>query len=396
MRRIFFLSFCILCGIVASDDDCKKNEDLIQERLENIKESSRPDTKQVELELTVDGFFLQKFHDNRLDYKDQNPCKDYGLIQPIQISKHNISPNITLMNGVTLRLNGETSPTIVYPNGTVIETKRLEVKAPCTATDHFSPYGNLTCRLIWHNEQYNQNEMFAIWDELVTQKPFAGEVLGESTGNLVVVGIDFDHNVIRLTNGDYDELVLDIKLSESPNRLLLLFYLPSILMVMISWFSMVLGPMAITRAIMIIGSLILLCLHYSMFITPSSNHITAIDVWKIVTLLFVISALLELVIVSCLASTGRSRRFLCCGSKKQKGVNYYTFEPIYEELNDLRNRGTRHTCSCCRYTALCLDLVSVLAFAAGFAIFVFFYIAHNQDMAHYFNDLRLHGLKNHD
>uniref|UniRef100_A0A1I7WU04 MADF domain-containing protein n=1 Tax=Heterorhabditis bacteriophora TaxID=37862 RepID=A0A1I7WU04_HETBA len=107
--------------------------------------------------------------------------------------------------------------------------------------------------------------------------------------------------------------------------------------------------MAITRSILIIGSLILLLIHYytNMVGLPETTGVTSIDIWKIFSLLFVVSILFELVIVSCMASVGRSRlnKILfrkwtsCCHRKRAKGK--YELEPLYEELNDLRARKTR-------------------------------------------------------
>ena len=46
-----------------------------------------------------------------------------------------------------------------------------------------------------------------------------------------------------------------------------------------------------------------------------------------------------------MASAGRSGRLLSCVGKKsdkKAGRNYYSFEPLYEELNDLRTRKSRY------------------------------------------------------
>lgn len=64
------------------------------------------------------------------------------------------------------------------------------------------------------------------------------------------------------------------------------------------------------------------------------------DIWRIFSLLFVLVILLELVLITCMASAGRSRRVSrCCrkGSLREK----YELDVEYEELNDLRVRRTR-------------------------------------------------------
>ncbi|VDK50134.1 unnamed protein product [Anisakis simplex] len=111
-----------------------------------------------------------------------------------------------------------------------------------------------------------------------------------------------------------------------------------------SWLSLVLGPMAITRMIMNIGAFILLILHYlsNMADLPRTTGITAIDIWKIGTMVFVVATLFELVVVTCMASVGRSRRLTrCCRRLPSSKHRRYSMEPLYEELNDLRQRKTR-------------------------------------------------------
>uniref|UniRef100_A0A1I8AM98 Uncharacterized protein n=1 Tax=Steinernema glaseri TaxID=37863 RepID=A0A1I8AM98_9BILA len=65
----------------------------------------------------------------------------------------------------------------------------------------------------------------------------------------------------------------------------------------------------------------------------------------------------------------------------------YTVEPLYEELNDLRTRPTRPTCSCCRYSALCMDVAWLAGYAISFALFVFFFFTRYRDIVRFLNDV---------
>ncbi|VDM44957.1 unnamed protein product [Toxocara canis] len=210
-------------------------------------------------------------------------------------------------------------------------------------------------------------------------------------GDLKVMHISFLRNISAQSNGNFDKLILEIHFSRSSSKTLLLFYLPSVLIVCISWLSLVLGPMAITRAIMNIGAFVLLLLHYSsnMADLPRTTGITAIDIWKIGTMLFVLAILFELVIVTCMASVGRSRRLTRCCRRLPKKKGRYSMEPLYEELNDLRQRKTRITCSCCRYSALIVDFISLNVFAATFILFTILYFSNAEDLVLYFNDFQM-------
>uniref|UniRef100_A0A7E4VT71 DUF4149 domain-containing protein n=1 Tax=Panagrellus redivivus TaxID=6233 RepID=A0A7E4VT71_PANRE len=158
------------------------------------------------------------------------------------------------------------------------------------------------------------------------------------------------------------------------------------------WLSMFLGPMAITRAILIIGSMVLLALHRHFSFNNGHGQtgleFSAIDTWNLATLIFTFLALVELILITCMASAGRSGRFLSCfGRKERDGKNYYNFEPLYEELNDLRARKTRRTCTCCSHSALAFDIISLFVAAAAWGVFCFFYFFATNDLLQFVNKM---------
>uniref|UniRef100_A0AC34FHW6 Uncharacterized protein n=1 Tax=Panagrolaimus sp. ES5 TaxID=591445 RepID=A0AC34FHW6_9BILA len=163
-----------------------------------------------------------------------------------------------------------------------------------------------------------------------------------------IENLNFEHHVVRKAIGDFDELVFEAVLQKSKFKEFLTFYMPQLMFVAISWLSMFLGPMAITRSVLIIGSMLLLTIHrhyYSQFAAfTAASTFTNYDIWQLGTLMFTFATLVELIFITCMASAGRSGRLLSCFGKKsdkKSGRNYYSFEPLYEELNDLRARKGR-------------------------------------------------------
>uniref|UniRef100_A0AC34Q7Q6 Uncharacterized protein n=1 Tax=Panagrolaimus sp. JU765 TaxID=591449 RepID=A0AC34Q7Q6_9BILA len=86
-----------------------------------------------------------------------------------------------------------------------------------------------------------------------------------------------------------------------------------------------------------------------------------------------------------MASIGRSAQLLSIFNGKNDKRNYYSFEPLYEELNDLRNRKSRQTCACCSYLALALDIFSLSIITVGFVLFVLFYFSSTETMTNLVN-----------
>ncbi|CAJ0564795.1 unnamed protein product, partial [Mesorhabditis spiculigera] len=228
-------------------------------------------------------------------------------------------------------------------NGTVTHRQRIELNIPCSSEPSEYPWGNATCQILWRSE-HSQESMRLVWDDTTYGQFGTGERL---VGDLRMVQVDFTAHEHQKDFSSYDELTISFTFKRSLNKTVYLFFFPSILFIGISWLSFLLGPMAITRAILVMSSFILLYLHYyfNMAGLPETSGITSLDIWKLFSLLFVFGVLVELVSVSCMASIGRSRSIqACCRSKKKKGK--YEMEPLYEELNDLRQRKTRRTCRC--------------------------------------------------
>ncbi|KHN87002.1 Glycine receptor subunit alpha-3 [Toxocara canis] len=337
--------------------------------------------------LHIDAFLTREWMDNRLNFDDSNACRTAINGNTLKIWL----PQLTPINGDAFQFHTDTNVAIVHSNGSIIHGQRFDGQIPCLTDALSYPFGNTTCTLIFQNEQLPQNRLQMKWSDTITRRPFATAAPIEQVGDLKVMHISFLRNISAQSNGNFDKLILEIHFSRSSSKTLLLFYLPSVLIVCISWLSLVLGPMAITRAIMNIGAFVLLLLHYSsnMADLPRTTGITAIDIWKIGTMLFVLAILFELVIVTCMASVGRSRRLTRCCRRLPRKKGRYSMEPLYEELNDLRQRKTRITCSCCRYSALIVDFISLNVFAATFILFTILYFSNAEDLVLYFNDFQM-------
>ncbi|EPB70823.1 hypothetical protein ANCCEY_10082 [Ancylostoma ceylanicum] len=167
--------------------------------------------------------------------------------------------------------------------GALGKVKNLAMRQniPCKTSALDYPFGNTTCTLVWRNEVNSRDNQQMKWDNNALTKP-----LGEN---------DIEQSKIAINKGKVDTRK-PVKILDSPS----------------SWLSLSLGPMAITRSILIIGSLVLLLIHYytNMAGLPETTGVTSIDVWKVFSIVFVVAILLELVVVTCMASMGRSTKSL--------------------------------------------------------------------------------------
>ncbi|ULT79429.1 hypothetical protein L3Y34_010210 [Caenorhabditis briggsae] len=197
------------------------------------------------------------------------------------------------------------------------------------------------------------------------------------------------HDVNYNSTSD-DEFQINYHLSQHPQHLLVNFFYPSALFMVPAWLSLLLGPMAITRCCILMTSLILQCVHF-LANEPGllgNGGVTAVSIWKTFAYTFTIGIVVELILITLFASMGRSKT--CCFSKRRSSK--YEMEPLYEEMNDLRQRRTRKTRNCCRKTALVFDIASFVFFGVVIVVFMYGFYAERSSMVNMVNDFDMESL----
>ncbi|EYC26663.1 hypothetical protein Y032_0010g896 [Ancylostoma ceylanicum] len=402
LGRLLFATF--LLDVLA--EECTRDADIVRQILTGDQGAVQPAGKDgplvvdVGLEVTsmttvahtntmnVDVIITRTWNDPSLYFAHLQPCRPYVNLFSYRSNLWIPELSFPVSNGVhkhgiTLQLSRD---------GTLVHSARMRQNIPCKTSALDYPFGNTTCTLVWRNEVNSRDNQQMKWDNNALTKPL-GENDIEQVGDLILLKVRLNHNELFRQNGVFDELTAVFTFRRGHYKILLLFFLPSMLFITISWLSLSLGPMAITRSILIIGSLVLLLIHYytNMAGLPETTGVTSIDVWKVFSIVFVVAILLELVVVTCMASMGRSTKWTsCCHRRRRKGM--YELEPLYEELNDLRTRTTRRTCGCCRYSALFLDCISLWISAAVFVLFTLLFFTRGQMIIKWLNEINLKTL----
>ncbi|CAJ0948086.1 unnamed protein product, partial [Mesorhabditis belari] len=397
-----FLVFFALLTLVSAKNDCTQDTDIFNIIFaKSGAGDSKPETEEI-LSIEVgfniqrmnliphsnaihlDGFFTKKWTNQDFYYAHQNPCS--SAVSIMKKKEKLWVPEVAFVNGDGLILHRHSIIFEAHKNGTLLYGQRIEENIPCT-TDAFEyPWGNTTCIVVWRNENVAKDSMRLTWDTSSFQQAAIGP---QTVGDLEMIQVDFSVRDHEKGEKTHDELVLAFFFKRINNKTILLFFVPSVMFIAMSWLSLLLGPMVITRAILVVGSMTLLNLHYYMNMAglPATPGITSLDIWKIFSLIFVFAVLIELVSVSCMASIGRSRRLQsCCRSRTKKGK--YEMEPLYEELNDLRQRKTRRTSRCCRYSALAVDTFWFFAFLFIFLVFVAFFWMKSPEIVRFVSNLK--------
>ncbi|CAD6188967.1 unnamed protein product [Caenorhabditis auriculariae] len=404
MRLILVLLALAALGWTA--DDCVQDAEILsqlQKAAGNLLEQPRPSGQEIDdvLEISIgfsansfnivphtstveiDGIVTRQWKHPSLYFSHLNPCRNVLSISHWR--KQLWTPQLSFANSVAITVHHHSVVIRLKDDGTIIHTERVKQSIPCKTHANEYPFGNTTCTLVWRNDDLTRNNAKVKWIENSGDLQNAHEA-----GDLLLRGVNLTQTEAYLQNGVVDELKLNYEFTRGHHKILLLFFIPSIIFMFIPWLSLCLGPMAITRSILLIGSLILLMIHYSTNLAglPQTNGVTAIDIWKLFSFFYVVGIMCELIIVTLMASLGRSRR---CKRGKRKGG--YSMEPLYEEMNDLRDRKTRRTCGCCRISALILDFAALWISAIVFLLFCFVYYSQSAKLVKWSNDFDIDTLR---
>uniref|UniRef100_A0A914XHP0 Neurotransmitter-gated ion-channel ligand-binding domain-containing protein n=1 Tax=Plectus sambesii TaxID=2011161 RepID=A0A914XHP0_9BILA len=432
MKFIAFLSFISLLrfdysfgsAISAENGECTGKEAILEKLLNSYDKDKIPSTQGLaivdvdllfdnEIDATasqgpmeVDIFVRQSWQDAALNFDNMSPCMQNISLDDMHA--HQIwKPEAKFLS------YGEFEPDMALPitpevlskpffilksDGTVLRYERVRVKIFCTKAHDNFPFLSQSCTIIYGSLVHNKDEVVMKQsiskDSLITQSSTAENFLR----------YEAQEWNMDTPNGKSSTIKINFSLQKKLKKLIHMFYAPSALIVAISWLTFLLGPLVIARAVTVVGSLVLLFIHFGVHSAdfPKSTTITAIDTWMLVCIVFVFSAVVELAVVSCMASTRRPRRSSrgggFCRCVNNRRASYSTVpvvrsttagsDPLYEELNVMKNEKTadnKRTCTCCRVCALGIDFISFIVYPCLFVLFNIFYWTANDQIMWFFN-----------
>ncbi|CAO4382864.1 unnamed protein product [Caenorhabditis nigoni] len=382
----WFSTFIILLPVLASANDCISEKKLLQYlQTTELKETSKSLTiggtyyvknwiySKRENHLGADGYFVMNWANESLAFSHLNPC-----ITRIEISSDNTffwKPDVFFIHSEEYQ-DDKTYRFFINENGSITASKRITRIMPCEVDDTKNPFSNATCTFSWKYTNLGSFDTISVETGKLITKPKTKE-------NLIM------HDVNYNTTSD-GEFHINYHLSQHPQHLLVNFFYPSALFMVPAWLSLLLGPMAITRCCILMTSLILQCVHF-LANEPGlleNGGVTAVSIWKTFAYTFTIGIVVELILITLFASMGRSKT--CCFAKRRSAK--YEMEPLYEEMNDLRQRKTRKTRNCCRKTALVFDILSFVFFGVVLVVFMYGFYAERSSMVNTVNDFDMESL----
>ncbi|KAL4230900.1 ligand-gated ion channel [Mactra antiquata] len=273
------------------DYPCEVNVSLFIDSIDSIDEQK--------MDFTLSTFITQEWKDTRLMFRNLIPAEylelDSRLMENVWV------PDLYFRNEKQAYFHTVTIPNKmlhIYKDGSVRYRSRVTLTASCPMKLHKYPMDRQTCSLIIQSFAFSTNRVVFRWREKDPVKLNPRLELPQFT--------PYDLKTENCTDITEDNtcLRLDVYLERNIGFYMIQTYIPSVLIVMLSWLSFWLNVDAVPARISLgILTVLTMTTQRSMSNTalPRVSYVKAIDVWMAVCLCFVFAALLEYACVNVLA-----------------------------------------------------------------------------------------------
>ncbi|XP_033742523.1 glycine receptor subunit alpha-2-like isoform X2 [Pecten maximus] len=262
---------------------------------------------EANMDYKMSMFFRQTWNDSRLMY---TAIDDKGYIE--MDTRHLSSlwiPDLYIRNEKVANFHHVTVPNsliYIYPDGTVYLSRRITGTFSCFMKLHTYPLDEQICRLEVESYGHSADFLYVKWHDIPVKR-VEGLVSPQfEIGEVTSYTCDEVYNDIL-----YSCVGFNIKLSRNYGYYLIQVYIPTSLIVMLSWVSFWLNIDAVPARISL-GLLTVLTMttmsSSARSELPRVSYIKAIDVWMAICLLFVFAALIQFAHVNVLARVERRRR----------------------------------------------------------------------------------------
>ncbi|XP_033743547.1 glycine receptor subunit alpha-2-like [Pecten maximus] len=281
----------------------------------------------------------------------------------------------------------------IFGDGKVSYTARLSLTLSCPMDLHHYPFDEQQCPIIMESFSYDENNIIMKW---------IGENTTDGTEDAVQINREitlpqFEVYDIASTSfkrerkGSYARhsgLRTDFYLARNIGYYVVQMYIPSILVVMLSWISFWLNVNAVPGRISLGVLTVLTMTTQSSSVNaslPRVSYTKAIDIWMSVCLLFVFAALIEFAVANVLSNKDNNKglkvksmfHILKPGSKKKKPkTEILVGEDGEMRLDPERDPTIQRKKVSGMVFAMYLDVASRFLFPFFFALFNLVYWAH--------------------
>ncbi|XP_015437124.1 PREDICTED: glycine receptor subunit alpha-3 [Dufourea novaeangliae] len=258
-----------------------------------------------DMDFRVDMFVRESWIESRLDMPDDifEEGDDYVTLPP-DFFDSLWQPDLYFLNAKVSEiaaLNHKFSSVTLYRNKTVKYSARMHAIIACQMEFQLYPMDIQICPIYIESFSYHEQKLRLRWGPgSVTVNPEL-KLLQYDIGKPIVSEETVDYMLEK--SGNYSRLVVYFRFERQIGHHLIQTFAPSMLVVMLSWFSFWLGLDAIPgRVALLVTSMLTLVTMFTGLKSdiPPVAYVKALDVWMAGCMMFVFAALGEFVVVKVL------------------------------------------------------------------------------------------------
>lgn len=249
---------------------------------------------EVQMDFTLDFYFRQFWTDPRLAYKKRPGVEQLSVGS--EFIKNIWVPDTFFVNEKQSYFHIATTSNEfirIHHTGSITRSIRLTITASCPMNLQYFPMDRQLCHIEIESFGYTMTDILYVWKDGPSSVGMSSEV---QLPQFRVLGHRQRATVVALTTGNYSRLACEIQFVRSMGYYLIQIYIPSGLIVIISWVSFWLNRNA-TPARVQLGVTTVLTMTTLMSSTnaalPKISYVKSIDVYLGTCFVMVFTSLLE-------------------------------------------------------------------------------------------------------
>ncbi|CAH1159699.1 unnamed protein product [Phaedon cochleariae] len=249
---------------------------------------------EVNMDYTITLYLNQYWKDERLAFSSDDEVLTLSgdFAEKIWVpdtffanDKNSFLHDVTERNTL-LRLNGD---------GSITYGMRFTTTLACMMDLHYYPLDSQNCTVEIESYGYTVKDVVMYWKTTPKSTPVRGVEEAELP-QFTIIGWETNDRKERLATGIYQRLSLSFKLQRNIGYFIFQTYLPSILIVMLSWVSFWINHEATSARVALGITTVLTMTTISTGVRsslPRISYVKAIDIYLVMCFVFVFAALLE-------------------------------------------------------------------------------------------------------
>eukprot|EP00090_Calanus_glacialis_P010258 TRINITY_DN18642_c0_g1_i1.p1 TRINITY_DN18642_c0_g1~~TRINITY_DN18642_c0_g1_i1.p1 ORF type:complete len:401 (+),score=73.27 TRINITY_DN18642_c0_g1_i1:56-1258(+) len=267
------------------------------------------DFSEQSMDFTFDMYFRQFWHDPRLVFERRPGLEK--IVQGADYVKNIWVPDTFFVNEKETKYHQ--APTDnefirIMHTGDVLRSIRMTVKASCPLDLQYFPFDKQMCTLEIESFGFTMSDLKFRWEDGERSVQLSPDV---ALAEFNILGHRQRIIEASLSSGNYSRLLVDVQFDRAGGHYVIQVYLPTILIVTMSWLVFWLSPDEVSARVGLCAVSVLALTTVMVSVNkelPKISYLKCLDIYLGVCMLYLLGALMECVCVSFIAQAIQARK----------------------------------------------------------------------------------------